>query len=307
MAHLTDRILSRRWGVFNHFLYGNPGGGLPDGPDKFNWNEQVKALDVKRIARDLHEVGAGWYFITVMQGRKFMLAPNATFDAIAGTKPGEACAERDVIMELADELAKYDIDLYLYYTGDGPYRDEEIGEKFGFTEPRGQVSAEFVEKWAAVLEEYAVRYGSKVKGWWLDGMYGEFFGYTDELMEPYYRAVKKGNPDALVAFNNGVKPECRKWFRDEEITAGEFNEFRYVPPARFIDGAQAFMLIPLGVSADPTNPYGRWRRPGARVDHAYLKDYVRRVNEIGGVVTIDIYIGPDGSWDPAQKETIRGL
>ena len=36
---------------------------------------------------------------------------------------------------------------------------------------------EFIEKWASVLEEYAVRYGDKVKGWWIDGCY-DYFGYT---------------------------------------------------------------------------------------------------------------------------------
>ena len=126
MEQLSDRILSRRWGVFNHFLYGNPGSEMPTGKDLSDWNAQVENFDVERVAHDLHEIGAGWYFITVMQGRKYMLAPNATFDRIAGTKPGEACAKRDLISDLYDALKKYDIDLYLYYTGDGPYKDVEI-------------------------------------------------------------------------------------------------------------------------------------------------------------------------------------
>jgi len=28
--------------------------------------------------------------------------------------------------------------------------------------------------------------------------------YNDELLQIYYDAVKKGNPNAIVAFNNGV-------------------------------------------------------------------------------------------------------
>ncbi len=306
MEQLSDRILSRRWGVFNHFLYGNPGSEMPTGKDLSDWNAQVENFDVERVAHDLHEIGAGWYFITVMQGRKYMLAPNATFDRIAGTKPGEACAKRDLISDLYDALKKYDIDLYLYYTGDGPYKDVEIGKRFGFSEPRGHVTMDFVKNWAAVLEEYAVRYGDKVKGWWLDGMYGDFFHYTNELMEPYYRAIKKGNPQALTAFNNGVFKECLKWYENEEMTCGEFNDFVYVPEKRFIDGAQAFILAPLGIAPDGSE-WGRWRRPGCSVTHEYMKDYVSRVNKAGGVVTIDIYVGPDGSWDPAQKELLKGI
>ena len=140
-----------------------------------------------------------------------MIAPNATYDAIADTKPGEACSERDLILDLYEALKKYDIDLCLYYTGDGPYKDVEIGRKFGFAEPRGTVTMDFVQKWSSVLEEYAVRYGDKIKAWWLDGMYADYFGYTQELMEPYYQAIKMGNPNALVAFNNGVYPEISRY------------------------------------------------------------------------------------------------
>ncbi len=46
-------------------------------------------------------MNAGYYFITLMQGSKHMLAPNKTYDSIAGTKPGEACAVRDLPMELS--------------------------------------------------------------------------------------------------------------------------------------------------------------------------------------------------------------
>ncbi len=55
---------------------------------------------------------------------------------IGGTRPGEACSVRDLPLELSHELARRGIDLYLYYTGDGPYLDAEIGSRFGFTEPR---------------------------------------------------------------------------------------------------------------------------------------------------------------------------
>lgn len=307
MQHISDRMYERRWGVFNHFLYGNPGSELPDGPDLSDWNERVNNFDVERVAKDLHEIGAGWYFITLMQGRKYMLAPNATFDRIAGTKPGEACAKRDLVLDLYEALKKYDIDLCLYFTGDGPYKDVEIGKRFGFAEPRGKVTKEFVDNWAAVLEEYAVRYGDKVKAWWLDGMYGEFFGYTNELMEPYYRAIKKGNPNALTAFNNGVFPDIRKWYEHEEMTCGEFNDLTYIPSARYIDGAQAFILAPLGIAEDPANIWGRWCRPGASHDHDYLKNYVERVHEAGGVVTIDIKISADSSWDPEQIRVLKGI
>lgn len=309
MSNEQDRMLQKKWGIFNHFLFDEPG----DHPkvrestrDGQIWDERVQKLDTERIARTVHETGAGYYCITVMQGRRFMLAPNAAFDRIAGTKPGEACAQRDVIADLARDLGRYDIDLYLYFTGDGPYADEAIGRRFGFTEPRGQVTAGFVEKWAQVLQEYAVRYGDRVKGWWIDGCYAQWFGYTDELLERYDQAVKAGNPRALTAYNvYGVQPELRKGYRGESFTAGEFNEFSYIPDSRFLDGAQAHILAPLGLPAVPGT--GGWRQPGCQISAAGLRSYIQAVNAAGGVVTVDIAISPDGSFDREQIDTLRQM
>ncbi len=298
LSEAKKRMQSRRFGVFNHFLYGNPGSEMPKGADLTDWNARVELFDVERVAKEMHEIGAGYYFITLMQGRKYMCAPNATFDEIAGTKPGEACARRDLIADLADALAKYDIDLYLYYTGDGPYKDEEIGAKFGFLNPRQNVSLAFAEKWAAVLEEYAVRYGDKVKGWWIDGCY-DYFGYDQEKLTPYYNAVKKGNPTTLVTMNNGVKDDLYRWYAKEDFTSGEFNDFTCIPGGSDYGDSVAHILAPLGVSPDGS-PWGGWCQPGCKCDGQYLRDYIRKVNDKGGVVSVDIHIRYDSTYDPAQ-------
>jgi hypothetical protein len=41
----------------------------------------------------------------------------------------------------------------------------------GWQDPVTEV---FVQKWASVLEEYTVRYGDKVSGWWIDGCYSQY-------------------------------------------------------------------------------------------------------------------------------------
>lgn len=135
MTHAADRLLEKRFGIFNHFLYGDPGeGGETDLVD-YDWDARVAALDVDYIARQLHQMGAGYYCITLLQGKKYTIAPNATFDRIAGTRPGEACARRDLVADLYEALRPYDIDLLLYYTGDGPYQDPVLGPRFGFVPP----------------------------------------------------------------------------------------------------------------------------------------------------------------------------
>ena len=114
----------------------------------------------------------------------------------------------------------------------------------------------------------AARYGGRVKGWWIDGCYDDFLSYTPELLRLYAEAAKAGNPDSLVAMNNGVFPTCRKYGPDEDFTAGEFNDFFCVPEKRFVDGAQAFQLarwgngtatIPAGAGPDASARRTTWR------------------------------------------------
>ncbi len=70
LSEAKKRMQSRRFGVFNHFLYGNPGSEMPTGADLTDWNARVELFDVERVAKEMHEIGAGYYFITLMQGRK---------------------------------------------------------------------------------------------------------------------------------------------------------------------------------------------------------------------------------------------
>jgi len=309
-----DRFYNRKWGVFNHYLYVLQND--PTCPNSYgkqtDWDTLVNEFDVESVAKTLHEIGAGYYVITIMQGTKHMLSPSAKFDEIAGTKPGEACATRDLIEELADSLEKYDIDLFLYFTGDGPYRDHPEGDRFGFVEPRNVgVTKSFVEKWASVLEEYAVRYGEKVKGWWIDGCYKEVFKYTDELLEILYKACKKGNPDALVSLNNGIgNGDIISGYTYEDFLCGEQEDFTVIPKQRFYGNAQAHILAPLGVYSKKVGEedfvdVAGWGCFGAKHDKEYLADYVKKVHQAGGVVTFDIGVYRDGKFDPVQVEILK--
>lgn len=292
-----DRFYSHKWGVFNHFLYviqNNPDFKNSNGKNT-SWDELVNEFDAKKLAKTLYEMGAKYYVITVMQGTKYMIAPNSTFDKIAGTAPGEACSTRDLILDISDELQKYGIDLFLYFTGDGPYKNEEIGSKFGFTEPRDKgVTLDFVEKWASVLEEYSLRYGERISGWWIDGCYKDFFKYTDELLEIYYRVCKKGNPNALVALNGGVGEEIGANFTHEDFVCGEQNDFTTIPRQRFYGSAQAHILAPLGT--DDTGIGASWGSFGLKHEKEFLAKYVNDVHNAGGIVTFDIGACRDGSF-----------
>ena len=308
MENCAQFLRDKKWGIFNHYLwhdicaegnFHNRGTGITD------WDSAVKMFDVERLAYKLHQMNAGYYFITLQQGTRHMLAPNATYDKIAGTKPGEACSTRDLPLELYDALSKYGIDLCLYYTGDGPHNDPVISKKFDCFDPpyneKRPVDAKFCEKWAAVLEEYAVRYGDKVKGWWLDGFYDEQFGYTIELRGIYHKAIKRGNPCAAVAFNNGVKPGFWRVYPEEEFVCGEFNDFLVVPYSHSIEGAQAHILAPLGYDSETMVDYAGWASQGVRHTKEYMRDFIRACSRVGGAVTVDIAVNIDGTFEPDQE------
>ncbi|MBQ8295813.1 MAG: alpha-L-fucosidase [Clostridia bacterium] len=312
-----DRFYGHKWGVFNHYLAVLQNNPLCENSygNQSDWDTLVNEFDTDRVAKTLYKIGAKYYVITVMQGTKYMIAPNAAFDEIAGTKPGEACSTRDLIADLYNSLSKYGIDLFLYFTGDGPYKNHPEGDRFGFVEPREVgVTEAFVRKWASVLEEYAVRYGDKIKGWWIDGCYKEYFKYTDDLLEIYYKACKKGNPDALVALNNGVwDDKIETGYTHEDFLCGERTDFDLIPKQRFYGNAQAHLMAPLGVT--PQNEDLKeliesmigpgWGSFGVKRTKEYLADYVKKVNQAGGVVTFDIGVYRDGKFDAEQVAVLK--
>lgn len=307
----ADFLRDRKWGVFNHYLCGeicrvgdahNRDTGITD------WNTAVNMFDVERMAYSLHKMNAGYYFITLQQSSEHLLAPNETFDKIAGTKPGEACATRDLPMELSRELEKYDIDLCLYFTGDGPSGNKEIGKRFDCFDLSEETfrapDAAFCEKWSAVVGEYAERYGKRVKAWWIDGCYKERWGYTDEMLDFYHNAIKRGNPDAACAFNDGVKDGFWKGHCDEEFICGEFNEFRLIPYNESIEGARAHVLAPLGYYKDSLEIPG-WAQKGSKHTKEYMRDYIRNVSRVGGAVSVDMFVDIGGSLDAEQEYIMR--
>lgn len=324
----------RKWGVFFHYLnalQNNASACNSDGRST-SWDECVDELDTDLIARQLHGVNAGYLVFTVMQGSRHMIAPNATYDRLAGFRPGEACSRRDLIGDLIDSLSKYDIPLMLYYTGDGPSRDADtsVGEVLQAPDGAGRkVTPEFVQKWTDVLREYSLRYGKGVKGWWVDGLFSGWYpGLDNPDLGRYRDAALAGNPDALFAANYfGVCervetvdiPGCGNTIFGEffheiqpptkycDYTAGEANAFDLYPSGPEVDGAVAHVLSFLGMPKPAVRVYDGWGKPGTKYTPAYMRGYVECVNTIGGVVTIDCCLHRGGRIDGEQMEVLRAL
>ena len=255
----TDWLSQAGHGTFTHFLNGlqNEFGRNSQGKNS-TWDKCVAQFDVDAYAADAAATGARYAFITMMQGDQHLIAPNSIFDQLTGYKPGEACASRDLVLDLWAALDKRGLRLGLYWTGDGPARDPKGAAGMGTNgQPPGK-NLEFVKRWSSVLQEYSVRYGDKVFAWWLDGCYysaGDY-SYNDTTLKYYHDAIRAGNPNAVLGFNNAPQPviasgepwqeggETSKW---EDMTAGETNSFNSwggaLPTSRWVVGENVDRLI----------------------------------------------------------------
>lgn len=293
----TDWFVKAGYGVFVHYLNGiqNSADQLHSLGKQTSWDACVRDFDTERFAADVEASGAGYAIVTVMQISRFMIAPNATFDRITGYKPGEACATRDLIEDLYQSLSRRNIKLMLYWTGDGPRADEQAGPAYGCGNP---VSKEFVQKWADTFREYGERYGDKIAGIWCDGCYS-FIGYDDEKLGILAAGLHAGSDTRIIALNPGVDPEVRAYTPHEDYTTGEQNVFHEIPVERYLNGEQWHILSFLSKTW--------WADPGVGYKKAQFAEYVRQVNERGGVVSVDVMLFRDGGLDRSQVEALRAV
>lgn len=173
----------------------------------------------------------------------------------------------------------------LYLPCQTPNQDRRAQKAFGLSEGAKDqpITVEFAKRWAEVIQNWADRYGDRVAGWWFDGGY-QHIGFNELIAEVYARAVKHGNPHAIVTFNPGVS--LIRHTVSEDYTAGELNEpFTHVPASRWVRGSQWQALTFLG---------GGWSQRNTRYPAERWAKWVADVVAKGGAVTLDA--GPN--WDP---------
>ena len=279
--HNTDWFSQAKYGVFIHFL--------PSGNEGL---KQVGQFDVKALATQLEEMGAGYFVLTLGQNSGYFNSPNAAYEKRTGYAPGERCSTRDLPLELYQALQPKGIQLMLYLPCQVPNEDARAQKAFGLPEgARDQpLDRTFAEKWSEVIQEWSDRYGDKVAGWWFDGGY-EHIHFNDAIAERYAAAVKHGNPKAIVTFNPGVK--VIRWSKAEDYTAGELNEpLQVVPADRWLEGSQWHALTYVG---------GSWGQRNTRFSDEQWVDWARKVTARQGVFTLDMGPNYDAAKGPVGQ------
>jgi Alpha-L-fucosidase len=279
----TDWLHKAGYGVFIHLL--------PNNPEELALVEQ---FDVKKLADQLEEVGAGYLILTLGQNSGYFNSPNAVYDKFTNSAPGQRCSKRDLPMDLYRALDPKGIRLMLYLPCQTPNRDPKAQEAFGL--PAGNkdqlIDLEFAQRWAQVIDCWAKRYGDKVAGWWFDGGYAKKVGFNEQIAQTYAKAVKQNNPRAIVTFNPGVS--LVRYTQAEDYTAGELvKPFDIVPESHLVEGSQWHALTFLGTN---------WGKRDIRLDDESLAKWVRTATDRGGAVSLDM--GPN--WNP-EKGPIGSL
>lgn len=307
-AEPADWLCDAHWGVMTHYLGAPPStlGGADLTAEA--WNKQVDAFDVPGLVKQLVSTRTKYLLFTIGQNSGHFCAPNATYDRLVGIRPSK-CSRRDLVADLAKALKPHGIRLMVYLPSGAPAADHVARKKLGWLwgakgawqlpgEPVGGRLADFQRNWEAVCRDWSTRWGRDVSGWWIDGCYfaDAMYRHPDEPnFASFARALKAGNPDAIVAFNPGVKIPVVCHTRYEDYTAGEVNlnqmpEAIHTCPGRWIerDGHKAqFQILSF---------LGKTWCGGAKpqLPDETIVGYVRRLNAKGGTVTWDVPIQPSG-------------
>lgn len=236
----------------------------------------AKQFQIERIASQAASAGASWFLFTIHHEPWLMMAPNAAYDRILGTT--DHTSERDVPMELHKHLSSKNIRMMLYVIlrmdpTSASAATEHVRSSMGGWPPNDKL----INNMASVYREFSLRYGSKVSGWWVDGAgILRQSPHRERWLNQIAGALRAGNPNAIVAFNAGVRLER---FGPSDFTAGEMNDLTYFPKGRWLDGAQFHAFTYLG---------GWWSWGGTRFPDRDLIAYSTRVVSNGGVLTFDV-------------------
>lgn len=263
--------------------------------DDEKWNAWVNEVDVEKAADQAKELGAGYVVIALGQSHPYFCAPNPVIERLWQLKPGQYASKRDLPMDLAKALEKRGIPMMLYIAND---------KQYGLPRPDGFSKEDAAKGWIEAAQWYSDHYGKHCKGWWLDGLNELIPGYRLAIT----KAVKHGNPDALVASGSY---EISDFVHGHCIT-GDWNKQRHLSRPFFGRWDPDFNIQwhafqPLGVS---------WAASGTHKQTADVVNYAVDIVKGGGVITFDVGIFEkvDGKWQapflevpPDQFEQLKAV
>lgn len=304
-----------KWGLIMHFISNVLADNNHDPvmtPEK--WNKTVDGFNVDALAQQLHELGAGYFILTIGQISGYFCSPNTVYDTITAQKEISKCSRRDLVADLSEVLQKYGIRFLVYLPSECPdevmlpfeytltdkagfylkwpedYKKEHEKMSAALQDPRHM---HFQRKWESVIREWSLRWGKKISGWWIDGSYftETFYKHKEEPnFKSFARALRAGNPESIIAWNPGVIYPPTAMDEEEDYTAGEMNPGDSLEQAMCLgmhEKHEIFHVLAPFVSSRGAGP--------ARRDPDRLLEETLNVTGFGGAVTWDIPFNNDGT------------
>lgn len=145
----TSWMLRAKYGIFMHYQYRillgfsiatNPKFPEPALMTAAQWNQFVDGFDVEGFARQMTEAKVGWVMFCIDDHYfAWPCSPNQAFSDYTGYPPGEKCARRDLILDLAEALNARGVKLICYFAGlNGYMKEPKVSAGLSDGTPRGQ-------------------------------------------------------------------------------------------------------------------------------------------------------------------------
>jgi hypothetical protein len=250
-----------------HYLL-SPEGKTPAGKTR-ELNRIIDEFDLDFFIRQFQESRADWLIFTIGQNTGYYNSPNPFLDKLL---PGRT-PRRDLVLEIGRRLADLNKKFIVYLPAETWSQSPEIHKAFAWN-PADQT--EFLTRYQKFVREYSLNFGKLAHGWWFDGCYDDIHKGKWDWSE-WLTAARAGNPDSIVAFNDGAfcvgreKPvtplqdyhagevhlledgKIRFDFLDAKTAVAMAGKLRtpgkepqfYMPAGQFVDGVQWQALVPL--------------------------------------------------------------
>lgn len=182
--------------------------------------------------------GADFVIFTATHALQKLPFPHPIVDSIL---PGRT-AERDLLNQIAQGLARLGKRLIVYYNhscnkGDDPLWEKAVGY-------RDQSKDRLADNLCAIVRWMGERYGNLIQAWWFDSSYsldprGPHNSVTTDMQGfefPWERltaAAKAGYVDRLVTYNAGVA-QTFLYTDHQDYWAGELIDLNTPPVARYL-------------------------------------------------------------------------
>ena len=292
--HRAAWMADASFGIMVHYLIAPAGETAQDRHREFC--RIVDGFDLEAFTDQFASTGADWLIFTIGQNTGYWCSPNRFLDAAAPLHT----SERDLALEVARRIRGLGKRFIAYLPSEVSWQSDEIKAAFGWN-PADQ--SLFQRRYTQFVRDYSLKFGRSLDGWWFDGCY-DWDPFPNRLYEwqRWFEAARAGNPDAIVAFNDGafcinkVKPVTPL----EDYHAGEVHMLvngkiklghdadspLYLPDSQYVDGVQWHALLPVDSTFEGGAPY--------HYSDEELFGWVDACKAVRGAVTLNLPIGQDG-------------